>query len=140
MPNEWMRGGQPPPDVARRVMDVMGDDVWRSLGERWSRVIAIDPNARLTQWYRNPSQIRTEFLRNPRAAWLTEHGVGLAVDVTPAAALRRAFIEQARREGFHVQTYASSPHVHVAAVSADEWRRSPLRAWLSSVLGPRPAR
>lgn len=131
----------PPPDVARKVADVLGDRVWYDLESRWLRVLAVDPAARLTQWYRNPEEIRREYLSNRRAAWLTQHGPGLALDVHPSPSLRAVFIEAARREGFHVRTYPSAPSlVHLSALSDQEWERSPLRSWLRGILGDRPAR
>lgn len=130
----------PPPEVARRVREALGDQVWTDLEARWKKVLSVDPTARLTQWYRSPEEVRAEYLTNPRAAWLTQHGLGLAVDVTPTQAKREAFVRAARAQGFSVQTYPSSRHVHVAALSPARWKASPLLPLLRELLGQRPTR
>lgn len=131
---------QPPPEIAGLVAQNMGDQLWMDLEARWLRVLAVDPAARLTQWYRTPAEVRKEYLGPSRGAWLTQHGLGLAVDVTPTAARRAAFLAAARREGFTLQTYARDKHVHLQALSREAWSRSPLRALLGRMLGPAPAR
>jgi len=130
----------PPPDVRRKVEDQLGDGIWEQLSQSWDRVAALDPQMRLTQWYRTPEQTVAERRRNPNAALYSQHALGLAVDVTPTAARRQAVIAEARRRGFFVRTYRTDQHLHISALSDPAWSRSALQAHLRRLLAPLLAR
>jgi hypothetical protein len=122
--------------VIAQVERELGAGYYGQLATAWQRVVAADPALRRTQWYRSPEQILRERARNPDAALLSQHGLGLAVDATPTEANRAAFIEAAKAQGFFVRTYTRNRHVHVAALSDAAWARRPLRNVLRARLGP----
>lgn len=158
---------QPPPEIRRKVEQQLGDAIWFDLDRSWQKVVAVDPQMRLTQWYRSPQDVLLEKYGginpatgryqppNPNAALYTQHGMGLATDVTPEERDRQAVIEAAVRQGFFVRTYGPKPsppaqywtrttrvdrHIHVAAMSDAEWSRSALQSALRAILSPLLAR
>lgn len=140
---------QPPPEIRRRVEQQLGDPIWTDLANSWARVVHVDPDLRLTQWYRSPEEILAERARNPQAALYTQHGMGLAVDVTPTEAKRAQVVREAVKAGFSVRSYGPEPtpgatywtrttrrdrHLHIAALPDPAWARSPLQSYLRSIL------
>lgn len=142
---------QPPPEIQRKVAGVLGDRIWTDLEASFAKVLLVDPQMRATQWYRNPQEILCEKyggaycpnpkqLPNPRAALYTQHGVGLAVDVTPTEANRALVIRTAQRAGFYVGTYRSSRQLHISALTPQQWASSPLQAYLRAIVQQQIAR
>lgn len=128
----------PPPDVQARVQAELGDRIWQQLAASWANVVKVAPELNVGQpgayqWYRSPQEAVLAHRRRPTVAALyTQHGVGLAIDVTPSPAHRAAVISAAKQAGFYVRSDYSDRHLHVAALSDAAWARSRLKSWLAA--------
>ncbi len=143
MPTWDRRQWNPPPeDVRALVADALGPAFWPRLEQTWARALALDPSLKATQWYRSPSELVAEKRRQPTKAGLySQHGLGLAVDITPANAQRQAIADLFKRSGLFVRTYGrGDAHLHVAALSDAAWSASPLLKYLRQRVGPYLAR
>jgi hypothetical protein len=135
----WRAGWRGPPDDVRRQVEAeLGDDIYTRLSVAFERVVALDPGLTFTQWYRSPTEIIEEKLKQPkRAALYTQHGLGLAADVTPSSPAAHAQLLAAlRAAGFQVRPYPDRLQLHVAALSDTEWSRSPLKKYLAARVRP----
>ena len=107
MPSGWK--------IRARVNAELGFDIYAASAAAWRRARTADPDVVLESWFRTPE----EHFRLREAAALSQHLVGLGVDVKPSTPARRAaLIEAARREGFTVIPRPS--HLHLQALDASD--------------------
>lgn len=130
----------PPPDVQRRVSEVLGDPFWPDFKASLDRVKLQDPNVQVTTWYRGPADVvRVHQDPRYRGSLTTMHGAGLAQDLLASSREAADRLEAAARaENFpQVLRYPNNPRlVHVGALSVENWKRSPLRAELERRVRP----
>jgi hypothetical protein len=130
----------PPPEVQRRVSDVLGDPFWEDFKASLERVKLQDPKVEVTTWYRSPADV-VRVHRDPRyrGSLTTMHGMGIAQDLLASSTEAADRLEAAARaENFpQVLRYRDRPRlVHVGALTVENWQRSPLRAELERRVRP----
>jgi hypothetical protein len=108
-----------PPEIRERVNRALGGDIYAMAHRAWERAIAADPQAVVGRFFSTPEQ----HFRLPGAAKESQHLLGLAVDVTASEGRKAALLEALKREGFWVQTYPKSRHIHAQAMNPQEFAK-----------------